>query len=111
MAEPVRQPALVPLARRDALTALMLAGILVVSASLRVHTDVCGQCHDDGIYVLTAKALAEGEGYRLTNLPGEPPQTKYPPLYPVLLALLWKLWPDFPANLVLLQGLSIICQA
>jgi hypothetical protein len=110
MAAPARQPALVPLARRDALAALMLAGILVVSASLRVHTAVCGQCHDDGIYVLMAKALAQGDGYRLTHLPGQPPQTKYPPLYPVLLALLWKLWPDFPSNLVLLQGFSLVCQ-
>jgi hypothetical protein len=111
MHERARQPDLVPLERRDAWLALLLATILCVSAGFRAHTDVCGQCHDDAIYVLTAKALAEGEGYRLVNLPGEPPQTKYPPLYPALLAGLWKLWPDFPANLLLLQGFSILCSA
>jgi hypothetical protein len=72
---------------------------------------VVGVYHDDGIYVATAKALAEGKGYRLINLPGEPPQTKYPFLYPAVLALLWSLWPAFPDNLVLLQAFSLVCTA
>src|SRR5262245_44751642 len=42
---------------------------------------------DDATYVSTAKALAEGRGYRLLSIPGEPLQTKYPPLYPALLSL------------------------
>jgi hypothetical protein len=72
---------------------------------------VCGEYHDDAIYLATAKALADGEGYRLAHLPGAPPQTKYPPLYPALLALLWKWGPDFPANLPLFKGLSWLCGA
>ncbi len=104
-------PGLVPLQRRDALAALLLAGILLAAAACRVHTEVCGQCHDDAIYVVSAKALAEGDGYRLTNLPGEPLQTKYPPFYSACLALLWKLWPDFPANLPLLLGFSMLSGA
>src|SRR5208337_4275979 len=39
------------------------------------------------------------EGYRIESLPGQPYQTKYPPLYCALLAGIWKLDPQFPSNL------------
>jgi hypothetical protein len=57
--------------------------------------------HDDGVYFVGAKALASGEGHKIVSLPGEPWQTKYPPLYPLLLSLVWKIAPDFPQNLPL----------
>ena len=72
---------------------------------------VCGVYHDDGIYVSTAKALASGQGYRLINLPDEPVQTKYPPLYPGMLAVIWRFWPSFPENLLLMQWLTILMMA
>src|SRR5512138_1719756 len=62
-----------------------------------------GFFHDDGIYAVTAKALAEGKGYRIISLPGDVPQTKYPPLFPLLLAAVWKLFPAFPQNAYLLK--------
>src|SRR5262245_51280637 len=105
------EPALVPLQRRDFLLALVLASAVSLCAAGRMYVDACGQCHDDGIYTVMAKALAEGDGYRLISLPDEPPQTKYPPLYPAILALLWKLWPVFPDNLLLLKGFSVFCAA
>lgn len=46
-----------------------------------------GYFHDDGLYAGTASALAEGRGYRIDSLPGEPWQVKYPPLFPLYLAL------------------------
>lgn len=55
--------------------------------------------HDDGIYWVTAKSLATGNGYKIPSLPGEPAATKYPPVYPLYLAIAWKLAPSFPANL------------
>ncbi|HUA18584.1 MAG TPA: hypothetical protein VMB25_07555 [Bryobacteraceae bacterium] len=58
-----------------------------------------GYYHDDGIYWVSAQSLASGHGYRIASLPGEPYQTKYPPLYPALLAVIWKLNPHFPSNL------------
>lgn len=70
---------------------------------------VTGVYHDDGIYLSTAKALAEGHGYRLINLPDAPPQTKYPPLYSILLSLIWKVYPVFPSNLFLMQLFTLIC--
>jgi hypothetical protein len=79
------------------------AGVLYMSL---LTTDRFGSYHDDSIYVSTAKALATGQGYRLINLPGEPAQTKYPPLYPFLLSLIWRIGPDFPANLIPMMLLS-----
>ena len=58
-----------------------------------------GRFHDDSIYFSTAKALAQGQGYRLISFPGSPPQTKYPILYPWLLSWVWTHYPSFPANL------------
>ena len=41
-----------------------------------------GFYHDDSIYWVSGRSLAMGDGYRIQSLPGEPYQTKYPPLYP-----------------------------
>jgi hypothetical protein len=58
-----------------------------------------GETHDDSLYYVAAKGLATGAGYRILSLPAEPFQTKYPPGYPLLLSLAWRLEPSFPANL------------
>jgi 4-amino-4-deoxy-L-arabinose transferase-like glycosyltransferase len=58
-----------------------------------------GQYHDDMIYWVTAKSLAQGSGYRILSLPDQPYQTKYPPLYPLLLSTAWRVFPAFPTNL------------
>jgi hypothetical protein len=42
--------------------------------------------HDDGIYSVTARSLAAGRGYLIESLPRPIPQTKYPILFPALLA-------------------------
>ena len=65
-----------------------------------------GDFHDDSVYYVTAKSLASGGGYRIESLPGEPAQTKYPPLYPLLLSIAWKLDPQFPRNLTIAAWLS-----
>jgi len=72
---------------------------------------VCGVYHDDAVYVSTAKALSQGQGYRLINLPHSPLQTKYPILYPAFLALIWKIWPSFPDNLLPMQWLTLLLGA
>ncbi|HKW97331.1 MAG TPA: hypothetical protein VJN43_06325 [Bryobacteraceae bacterium] len=58
-----------------------------------------GHLHDDSIYWVTAKSLAESKGYRILSLPAEPYQTKYPPLWPLALSALWRIDPRFPENL------------
>lgn len=57
-----------------------------------------GPWNDDGLYAESAQSLAKGHGYRIPSLPGDPPQTKYPILFPAVLAVIWKIYPEFPAN-------------
>jgi len=57
--------------------------------------------HDDGLFYVSAKSLATGNGYRIPSLPENPHQTKFPPLYPLFLSVVWLLIPAFPTNLVL----------
>jgi 4-amino-4-deoxy-L-arabinose transferase-like glycosyltransferase len=68
-----------------------------------------GLFHDDGVYAVTAKALATGRGYRIVSLPGEIPQTKYPILFPALLAAVWKVYPPFPENIFWLKLVPFAC--
>lgn len=58
-----------------------------------------GRLHDDALMFVSAQGLAQGHGYRLSSLPENPYQTKYPPLYPAYLALVWLFNPSFPENL------------
>src|SRR6266496_5959674 len=67
--------------------------------------------HDDAIYFTTAKALAAGQGYVIPTFPGVLPQTKYPVLYPLMLALIWRIWPAYPANLGPAVAMSIAIAA
>lgn len=55
--------------------------------------------HDGGLLYGSAKSLATGQGFKILSLPDQPAQTKYPVLYPLYLATVWKLNPNFPDNL------------
>ena len=48
-----------------------------------------GVWQDDGIYLCTAMSLAGGTGYRHIEMPTQPLQTKYPILYPAVLAFVF----------------------
>ena len=77
---------------------VLVAAIALAIALVAVPNWPVGVFQDDGIYVILGKALATGEGYRYLNLPGAPYATHYPPGYPLFLALLWKVSPQFPQN-------------
>ena len=82
----------------------VIAGLVTcIAAVLAIGPWPVGIFQDDGIYVILAKSLATGEGYRYLNLPGAPNATHFPPGYPLLLALLWKASPAFPANVALFK--------
>jgi hypothetical protein len=73
--------------------------VFLIVARLRYSPESFGAMHDDTLYFSSAKSIAEGHGYRIASMPGEPAQTKYPALYSALLSLVWRLEPEFPENL------------
>lgn len=87
-------------------TALSLTAFLVIYL-LRLDR-VVGMFMDDAWYALLAKALASGQGYTLINSPTPGILPLYPPAYPFLLAVAFKLWPQFPNNIYLLKTVSIL---
>jgi hypothetical protein len=88
----------------------VLISILPVYACYLIQP-AAGYFHDDGVYLVNALSLASGHGYRTISLPDELFQTKYPFLYPAVLAILWKLFPVFPANLLVFKSLSLCATA
>ncbi|MEM0951825.1 MAG: hypothetical protein AAGI66_06750 [Cyanobacteria bacterium P01_H01_bin.74] len=92
------------------LLASIITGFIVLYAQL-IEPAVLGFIHDDGIYAVLAKSLAEGHGYRLLHLIGEPYEVKYPFFYPAVLSVVWRFFPQFPENLVALSWVSIVCSA
>ena len=68
-----------------------------------------GAGKDDAAYLVLAKSLATGQGYRSINVPGAPQNTHFPPGYPAILSVLWRMAPSFPQNVVLFKALNIAC--
>ncbi|HEY3288107.1 MAG TPA: glycosyltransferase family 39 protein [Gemmatimonadaceae bacterium] len=88
------------------LAAGIAALVVLACAIANVTPSPIGVFWDDGVYLLSAKAIAAGDGYRYTYLPGAPPAIHYPPLFPLVLAALLKVTPEFPANVAILKLLN-----
>jgi hypothetical protein len=88
----------------------VLAFVVIALAlySCATQTPHIGQFHDDGIYAVTARAIADGLGYRITSVPTAPVEVKYPILYPLLLSSIWRLTSAFPQNIVALKAVNIV---
>jgi hypothetical protein len=67
-----------------------------------------GAFHDDARYLLLARSIAQGTGYRFTFVPGQPAGTHFPPAFPLLLAALWRAAPAFPASVTLFKLLNAL---
>ena len=80
--------------RVTGLIPLVVAAGLAVVGILAWASVPPGVWHDDGAYLLLGKSLADGEGLRYSQVAGDPPGAKFPPLYPVFLALLWRVAPE-----------------
>lgn len=94
---------------RLALGAVALLGALAGVLTMTPYP--VGSVVDDAMYLILAKSLATGEGYRSLNLPGAPPNTHFPPGYPAVLAAIWRLAPSFPANLLAFRAFNVLCLA
>ncbi len=91
----------------DERRAAVIAFLVTLAVGLATMTpDLIGVFFDDAIYVLVGKAIAEGQGYVYPQLPDTPPAIHYPPVWPALIALVWKLGPAFPDNIGLLKALN-----
>ncbi|MBW8839170.1 MAG: glycosyltransferase family 39 protein [Gemmatimonadetes bacterium] len=90
----------------DRVAPLVLGAIVLCVAMLTITPWPVGVFQDDAIYVVLAKALASGEGFRMINMPGAPHGTHFPPGYPLVLAALWKVFPSFPDNIVVFKFLN-----
>src|SRR6476659_10998543 len=74
-------------------------GIAVAAALFALYRPFpIGVAQDDGLYMILAKAISKGRGYRFINLPGAPAGVHYPPGYPLLLAGLSWLSGGIPGN-------------
>lgn len=88
------------------------AGVLVATLLLTVSERLMvGAFNDDGVYMALGQAIARGEGYRSIHLTGDPIQVKYPPGFPVLLAVLWWIGGTFPNVVGLVHILNAVVVA
>jgi hypothetical protein len=84
-----------------------VAAVLCLAIYLLRLDGAVGYVLDDAWYVLLGKALATGQGYTLINSPSPGILPIYPPVFPLALALVFKLAPNFPDNVWLLKSVSI----
>jgi|SaaInlStandDraft_2_1057019.scaffolds.fasta_scaffold03424_7 hypothetical protein len=87
---------------------LLLGLVLVVVAFVAWRPTPAGVWHDDGVYLLVGKALAEGNGLHYTGVVGAPPAVKFPPLYSGVLAVLWFLFGEIGAVTLAAQMLNLV---
>jgi hypothetical protein len=89
----------------------VLSATAIVLAILAIYVlrldSVVGMMVDDAWYIVLAKALSNGDGFRLISSASTIIQPLYPPGFPSLLALLFWIDPAFPHNLWLLKSVSI----
>jgi hypothetical protein len=91
--------------RHTVVTAIVMTAILAIYL-LRLN-GVAGQMVDDAWYVVLAKALSDGAGFRLISSASSPIQPLYPPGFPAILSLAFRFDPEFPRNVWLLKSVSI----
>ena len=91
---------------RQAVVGLSLL-LLVLGIYLLRLNRIAGQMVDDAWYILLARSLAEGHGYRMISSAVEPILPLYPPGWPAVLSVVFHVSPGFPDNVLLLKTVSI----
>ena len=101
----------VPTLSHAARAGLAAGGLAVLAGALTLNRNLVGVFYDDGVYAGLGWALGHGLGYVHPNLPGTPAAVHFPPLYPLLLAPLFRALPVAAAALagkVLNVGLAAV---
>ena len=80
--------------------------VFAISLWARDADVLVGLSGADGLNLVLAEALAGGDGLRFVHMPETPTAVGFPPLYPLLVGVVWRVWPAFPENLTLLHILS-----
>lgn len=90
----------------------LVGALLIFLAIYLLRLDrVVGLFVDDAWYVLLAKSLATGQGYQLINAPLPGIHPFYPPAFPFLLSVAYRVFPQFPENVWLLKSVSVAAMA
>lgn len=84
------------------------AGVAALAIYALRLDHAAGLIVDDAWYMVLAKALAQGDGYKLISAAGGAILPAVPPGFPMLLAPVFWLGPSFPDNIAWLKGVSIV---
>jgi hypothetical protein len=93
-------------ARGRTLAFIAVAVVALATGLAVVDALPVGVVADDSMYVILARSLATGQGYRFLNVPGLPAATHFPPGYPALLALVSFVAPPFPDSVVIFKAIN-----
>ena len=87
--------------------AALAAGALVLAVYVLRLDYIVGIMGDDAWYALLSRTLARGDGFLQPNTrtPGLLPV--WPPGFPLLLAPIWYVAPEFPTNVLFLKAVSV----
>jgi hypothetical protein len=89
-----------------AAAAAVVAGVVAIYALRLDHA--AGLLVDDAWYIVLAKALSQGQGFRLISSAAAEILPAVPPGFPAILAPVFLLNPSFPDNLIWLKLISVL---
>jgi len=78
------------------------------AAALTPRDFTVGTFQDDAQYAVLAKSIREQHTYRNLNFPGRPPELKFAPGWPAVLALAWKPGASGAVNLERLRWVNLV---
>jgi len=88
-------------------SAAVIAVAVTAIYALRLDR-VAGLIVDDAWYIVLGKAIARGDGYRLISSATAQILPAFPPGFPAILSVVFRVSPEYPANLWLLKSVSIV---